>query len=379
MKFDNKHALTSAVIASVFLFGCKDSTVAKQVVAPTVETVTMHASKITPYHTFIGRTVAENDIDLMPRVNGELIEVHFKDGDMVKKDQVLFQIDPRPYKAALEYAKASLQKTQAELSLANRDANRAKKLIKDKSISEQQYDDAIAKQATANANVKAAEAELLSAKLNLEFSTIRAPFDGRVGFSNYRVGDRITTLQLKPLVSLTQIDPMHFRFNIDEKLYRRIRNVIDTVRADDNKLDVSLGLTLSDGTEYPLDGSIYAMGNKIDLNTGSIQAEATFANPDYALMPGEYGNLTISLKGQTIDGLLVPAASILQDQSGDYVMVVNDESVVARREIEVGQTYGTQKAAIKGLEENEKVIIKGLQKVRAGVKVQATDVTDTLN
>jgi len=312
-------------------------------------------------------------------VNGELTEVHFKDGDMVEKDQILFQIDPRPYKAALAYAKASIQKAQAELSLANREADRAKKLIKDKSISEQQYDDAIAKQATATASMKGAEASLLSAQLDLEFSTIRAPFSGRVGFSNYRVGDRITTLQLKPLVSLTQIDPIHFRFNIDEKLYRRIRNVVDAVRAEDGKLDVDLALNLSDGSEYPADGKIYAVGNKIDLDTGSIQAEATFANTKYSLMPGEYGNLTISLKGKTIEGLLVPAASVQQDQSGDYVMVVNKDSVVARREIDLGQTYGTNKAVTAGLAENDKVIVKGLQKVRVGMKVQANDISEPAN
>ena len=379
MRFDNKYVLTSTAIVSLLLLGCKDVTQKQQVAAPIVETVTMQTSEITPYHSFIGRTVAENDIDIMPRVNGELTEVHFKDGDMVEKDQVLFQIDPRPYKAALAYAKASLQKAQAELSLANREADRAKKLIKDKSISEQQYDDAIAKLATATASVKGAEASLLSSQLDLEFSTIRAPFSGRVGFSNYRVGDRITTLQLKPLVSLTQIDPIHFRFNIDEKLYRRIRNVVDAVRAEDGKLDVDLDLNLSDGSEYPADGKIYAVGNKIDLDTGSIQAEATFANTKYSLMPGEYGNLTISLKGKTIEGLLVPAASVQQDQSGDYVMVVNSDNVVARREIDLGQTYGTNKAVTAGLAENEKVIVKGLQKVRVGMKVQANDVTVPAN
>ncbi len=377
MKLNKKCVLTFTAITSLFLWGCNEPVEKQQATPPMVETVTMQASKITPYHSFIGRTVAENDIDLMPRVNGELIEMHFKDGDMVEKGQVLFQIDPRPYEAALEYSKASLQKAQAELSLANREANRAQRLIKDKSISEQQYDDAIAKQATANASVKAAEASLLSAQLDLEFSTIRAPFSGRVGYSNYHVGDRITTLQLKPLISLTQIDPIHFRFNIDEKLYRRIRNVVDEVKADDGKLNVDLALTLSDGTEYPVKGDIYAMGNKIDLNSGSIQAEAIFSNPNYSLMPGEYGNLTLKLKGQTIDGLVVPSASVQQDQAGDYVMVVNDQNIVDRREIELGQTYGINQAVLTGLNENERVIVKGLQKVRVGMKVDVLDITDT--
>lgn len=379
MRLNNKCALTLTAITSLFLWGCKDPAPKQQPSPPSVETVTMQASQITPYHSFIGRTVAENDIDIMPRVGGELIEMHFKDGDMVEKGQILFQIDPRPYKASLEFAKASLQKAQAELSRANRDASRAQKLIKDKSISEQQYDDAMAKQATANASVKAAEASLLSAKLDLEFSTIRAPFSGRVGYSNYHVGDRITTLQLKPLVSLTQIDPIHFRFNIDEKLYRRIRNVVDAVSSDNGKLNVDLALTLSDGTAYPSNGEIYAMGNKIDLDSGTIQAEAKFANQNYSLIPGEYGNLTIKLNGQTIEGLLVPSASIQQDQSGDYVMVVNDQNVVDRREIELGQTYGVKKAVLNGLHENDKVIVKGLQKVRVGMKVKTNDVTAKAN
>ncbi len=379
MRLDNKHVLALMAVTPLFLWGCKDPVQQQQPAPPAVETVTMHASDITPYHTFIGRTVAENDIDIMPRVNGELTEIHFKDGDLVEKGQVLFQIDPRPYKASLEYAKASLQKTRVEQSLANREAERAKKLIKDKSISEQQYDDAIAKQATSNASVKEAEASLLSAKLDLEFSTIRAPFSGRVGYSNYHVGDRITTLQLKPLISLTQIDPIHFRFNIDEQLYRRIRNVVDAVRAEDGNLDVDLTLTLSDGSTYPINGDMYAMGNKIDLDTGSIQAEATFANPNYSLMPGEYGDLTIKLKGRTIEGLLVPSAAVQQDQSGDYVMVVDKQNMVDRRVVELGQTYGTNKAVMSGLTENERVIVKGLQKVRAGSKVVANEISSSAN
>ncbi|MCF7480232.1 efflux RND transporter periplasmic adaptor subunit [Vibrio sp. J1-1] len=376
MKVKYTSALVSIAISSVLISGCNsDDSSSKPSQLPSVNTVTLTKTKIHPYHTFIGRTVAENDVDIMPRVGGELTAIHFKDGDMVEKGQLLFEIDDRPYKAALAYAKASLDKTRAQLAQAQRNAERVKKLIKDKSISEQQYDDAIAEYSSAIASVEEAKATLTSTKLDLEYTSVKAPFSGRVGFSNYRVGDRISKIQLVPLVSITQIDPIRFDFDVDEKLYRRIRNAIDVAHRNDDKLDIGVTLALSDGTIYPEEGKIYAVGNKIDLETGSIQAEAQFTNPNYSLMPGEYGNLTIKLLNQTIDGLLIPSSAVQQDQAGDYVMIVDDENVVSRRNIELGQSYGVNRAVLSGLSANEKVIVNGLQKVRPGVTVQDVEQT----
>ncbi|WP_421194613.1 efflux RND transporter periplasmic adaptor subunit [Aeromonas enteropelogenes] len=345
----------------------------KQAMTPTVETVTLAETQITPYHTFIGRTEAVNDVDIMPRVGGELTAIHFKDGDMVEKGQLLFSIDDRPYKAALEFARASLTKANAQLVKATRDAARAQRLIRNKSVSEQYYDDAIAIQAQAIASVEEAKANLESARLDLEFTAIRAPFAGRVGFSSFRVGDRISTIQVTPLVSITQINPIHFKFDVDEKLYRRVRNAIDVAHRNDDKLDVDLTLTLSDGSIYPNPGEIYALGNKIDEETGAIKAEAEFKNPIYSLMPGEYGNLTIKLRNKTINGLLIPSSAIQQDQAGDYVMVVGQDNILSRRNIELGQPYGVNRAVISGVSANEKVVVNGLQKVRPGIKVKEND------
>lgn len=370
MKVQNKAVLLSLLITTTLLSGCNtDEAKTLDKAVPSVETLTLTKTPITPYHTFIGRTEAVNDVVIMPRVGGELTAIHFKDGDMVEKGQLLFEIDSRPYEAALSYAEASLEKAHANLLQANRNAQRAQKLIKDKSISEQQFDEAITDKATASAEVEEAKATLVSAKLDLEFSSVRAPFSGRVGFSNFRVGDRISKIQLVPLVSITQIDPIRFGFDVDEKLYRRVRNAIDVARSHDEKLNVDVTLSLSDGKTYPHKGKIYALGNKIDLETGSIQAEAQFDNPTYSLMPGEYGNLTIKLRNKTIDGLLVPSSAIQQDQAGSYVMVVADDHVVSRRNIELGQVYGVNHAVLSGLSENEKVIVNGLQKVRPGSTV----------
>ncbi|MHA7231791.1 efflux RND transporter periplasmic adaptor subunit [Vibrio campbellii] len=287
MKVQNKAAILSLLISATFISGCNtDEAKEPNKVFPSVETLLLTKTPITPYHTFIGRTEAVNDVDIMPRVGGELTAIHFKDGDMVKKGQLLFEIDSRPYEAALSYAEASLKKAQANLIQAKRNAQRAQKLIKDKSISEQMFDEAITDRATAKAAVEEAKATLISAKLDLEFSSVRAPFSGRVGFSNFRVGDRISNIQLVPLVSITQIDPIRFGFDVDEKLYRRVRNAIDVARSNDEKINVDVTLSLSDGSAYPHKGEIYALGNKIDLETGSIQAEAQFDNPTYSLMPG---------------------------------------------------------------------------------------------
>lgn len=367
-------ALVSITVSSILLFGCEsDNERTTSAIVPAVEVVTLTETLITPYHTFIGRTKAVNDVDLMPRVGGEVTAIHFKDGDMVEKGQLLYNIDDRPYKAALAYVKASLTKANAQLAQTTRDAIRAEKLIKEKSISEQYYDDAITAHAQAVASVEEAKANLESARLDLEFTAIRAPFSGRVGFSNYRVGDRISTIQMTPLVSIAQINPIRFKFDVDEKLYRRVRNAIDVAHRKDDKLDVDLSLTLSDGSTYPNLGKIYAVGNKIDPETGAIKVEAEFDNSSYSLMPGEYGNLTIKLRNKTINGLLIPSSAIQQDQAGDYIMVVSQDHILSRRNVELGQSYGINRAIIAGVSPNEKVVVNGLQKVRPGIKVKEID------
>ncbi len=365
--------LSCILVTPLFLTGCNDAKApAAQAVAPiaTVEMLTLTPQPIVPYHTFIGRTEAENDVAIQPRVNGELMAIHFKDGQMVEKGQLLFEIDPRPYQAALESAQALLQEAEAQVLLTKRSAERANRLIKDKSISEQEHDTAVASYKTALAQKAKAKAAVLSAKLDLEYAHIRAPFSGRVGFSNVAVGDRITTLRIKSLVSLTQVNPMRFKFDVDEKLFRRIRSAVDGAHQKDKKLNVSLELTLSDGSVYPQEGHMYAIGNRINLDSGSINAEASFDNSNYSLMPGEYGEVTIKLKGQTVDGLLIPVSAVQQDQSGDFVMVVDSENKASRRNVTLGQTYGVKRAVLTGLEAGERIVLSGLQKVRPGMQVQ---------
>lgn len=370
MKFHYKFVLFPLLISTIIISGCNtDDTPTPVTKIPSVETLTLTKKTITPYHTFIGHTKAVNDVNVVARVGGELTAIHFKDGDMVEKGQLLFEIDARPYEAALLYAEASLNKSQALLVKAKRDASRAEKLIKNNSISEQQFDSVKAQLATTLASVEQAKATLTSAKLDLEFSFVRAPFSGRVGFSHFSVGDRISNIQSMPLVSLTQIDPIRFGFDVDEKLYRRVKNAIDAARSSEDELDVDVTLSLSDGAPYPFEGKINALGNKVDLETGSIHAEAQFDNPTYSLMPGEYGNLTIKLRNKTIDGLLIPSRAILQDQAGSYVLVVGDDHTVSRRDVELGQIYGVNKAVLSGISEGERVIVNGLQKVRPGISV----------
>ncbi len=370
MKLSYKYVLVATAVGSLFLAGCNDSSTAVKATLPTVDTLVMQSTPITPYHSFIGRTSAANEVDVRPLVNGELVGIHFKDGQMVEKGQLLYQIDPRPYQAALDFAKANLKKAQAELIFADQEVKRMAKLVRDNSVSKQQYDDAVATQAGTAASVAAAEASIETAELNLEYTAIKAPFSGRVGFTNFQVGDRISILQVKPMISLSQVDPMRFKFSVDEKLYRRIHSVIDIVRQEDKQLNVDLSLMLSDDSIYGQKGKIYAVGNKINLDTGAIDVEASFPNPNYSLMPGEFGNLTIKIEGKTVEGLLVPASAVQQDQAGDYVLLVDQENMVSRRNVELGQVYETNRAVVSGLSAGDKVIVNGLQKVRVGVKVQ---------
>lgn len=362
-----------AVSVSIVLTACQPKeAAAPQAQLPLVETATLVTAPITPYVQFIGRTIAANHIEIIPHVGGELTAIHFKDGEFVQKDQLLYEIDARPYEAKLKSAKAALAKAKANLNMASRNATRARKLIRNNSISESQFDATIAEFETAKASVSVEEANVTEAALNLDYTKIRAPFAGRVGFSQYKVGDRITTVVKNRLVSLSQIDPMRFNFDVDEKLYRQIRDVIDAVKAK-NKTDdinVDISLTLSNGKVHPVKGEIYAVDNQIDPTTGSIHVQASFDNQDYALVPGEYGKIDIKLNQDMINGILVPQSAISQDQAGSYVMVVDKDQVVKPKYVELGQTYGADQSIMSGVDAGETIVVKGLQKIRAGVKVQ---------
>lgn len=375
MKPDSKLSL---IVLSLLLAGCNaDEQSVKTPPAPSVETLSLTSEPITPYVEFIGRTIAANHVDIIPHVGGELTGIFFKDGQFVEKGDLLYEIDPRPYEAKLKSAQAALAKAKAVSVLTKRNADRAAKLVKDKSISEMQYDSAVADNAEAQANIAVAEADLAEAQLNLDYTKIHAPFSGRIGFSQFKVGDRITAVVKNRLVTLSQVDPMRFNFDVDEKLYRQIRDVIDRVKKLDKKVNADINLKLSNGTVYPKSGSIYAVDNQVNPSTGSIHVQASFDNPDYVLVPGEYGNLTIKLKEQTIDGLLVPQSAIQQDQAGSFVMVVGDDDVVKPKYVELGQTYGTTRSVTSGLEASETIVVNGLQKIRPGIKVNATPVKES--
>ncbi|WOT06722.1 efflux RND transporter periplasmic adaptor subunit [Shewanella youngdeokensis] len=364
--------LISACIGAALLSGCSDQQAGSQKAKPlpSVETITLTDSAITPYFNFIGRTTAVNEVDIIPRVGGELIAMHFKDGDLVEKGDLLYQIDPRVYQAQLKSAKAALAMAKANVVMTASNEKRAKKLIKDKSISEMQYDTAIADYAKAVASVAEAEAAVASAELELGFCDIYAPLSGRIGFSNYKVGDRITIVIKNRLVSIAQVDPIHFNFDIDEKLYRKIRSGVDKATAKNQIVNPELTLKLSDDTVYPQKGEIYAVGNKINTDSGSINVQASFANENYSLIPGEHGMLNVKFAEQTINGVVVPRSALQQNQAGSFVMVVDEDMVASQRYIELGQDYGINQHVIEGLKAGDRIVVKGLQKIRAGVQVK---------
>ncbi|MCL1063627.1 efflux RND transporter periplasmic adaptor subunit [Shewanella benthica] len=330
----------------------------------------MSTSPITPYFEFIGRTSAINDVDIIPRVGGEIVSMHFKDGDMVDKGDLLYQLDPRPFQAELKSAQASLIMAESEVIIARNNKLRAQELIKDNSISQATYDEAFSQYATAVASVSVAEAAVTSAELKLGFCSITAPFSGRTGFSNYKVGDRVTIAIKNRLVSIVQVDPIQFNFEINEKLYRQIRSGVDIAIANNETIAPDIRLKLSDNQLYSEMGQIYAVGNKINPETGSINIQASFANPTYSLLPGEHGILNVEFINQTVDGMLVPLAALQQNQAGDFVMVVDKDMVVTPRYVELGQKYGVQRHVRSGLHNNERIVTKGLQKIRAGISVQ---------
>lgn len=357
-------------VAILSLQGCdNDNKNSAKKNIPEIKVSTLKSTAIVPFQSFIGRTAAINEVSIVPRVEGELVKIDVADGQAVKKGDLLYEIDPRPYAAALQSAQAKQAEAQASLAMSRSNKIRAEKLAVKSLISMEELENRKTEFAKMVADYNMAKADVALAQLNLGFTQIRSPLTGQVGYSNYKVGDRIIITLKNKLTTVVQTSPILFDFDIDEKLYRKIRNSLD--RANKNQDDLDLSLQLSDGDVYPEKGRIVAIDNKINSATGTIHVQASFPNESQKLVVGEYGKLLAKLKNMTVDGVIVPQSAIMQDQKGSYVFVIDGQHKASIRYIHKGQPYGSNVAIDDGLVANETIALSGLSKLRNGTEVKA--------
>lgn len=320
---------------------------------------------------FIGQVSPIDDVHLVSRVSGFLEEKKIVDGAQVEKGDVLFVIEKAPYEASLSSAQADLANAKAEAALKQADLDRDEDLFKKGHVSKAKLDASEAGRDKALAMVASAEAALKQADLNLGYTDIKAPFAGRIGQTEYSVGD-VVGASSEPIARLIRVAPLYVTFSITEKDYLNAvaEGGIDprNLQTAGEPLDVTL--VLPNGSTYAETGKIVFIDNLVDAKTGSITVRAEFANADQTLVSGTYVTVEIAQE-EVVKALLVPQAAIQRDQKGPFVLAINAQEMVEQRYVTLGESHEAGFEVQEGLQEGERVIVQGLQKVRPGVPVNA--------
>jgi len=322
-----------------------------------VDVAAVVARSVTDYQSYSGRLEAIDKVEIRPLVPGTIVAVHFKDGALVRKGDPLFTIDPRPYVAEVDRASAQLAAAQARNGYSATDAARADRLLVDNAIAKRDYDQAQNAAREAQANLKAAQAALETARINLGYTNIVAPVSGRVSRAEMTVGNIVSTGSSAPLLTtLVSVSPIYASFDVDEQTY--LRYLSHDSRAS---VPVSLGLANEDG--YSREGRVDSVDNRLDTSSGTIRVRARFDNGDGALLPGLYARIKVG-GGAPHPAVLIDDAAIGTDQDKKFVMVVDHDNRAQYREVTLGTQNDGLRVIAKGLQPGERIVINGLQRVR---------------
>ena len=335
--------------------------------ATEVDVAAVVSKTITDWQSYSGRLEAIDRVDIRPLVPGTIVAVHFKDGALVKKGDQLFTIDPRPYVAEVDRAAAQLAAAQARNVYTSTDAARAERLLADNAIAKRDYDEKQNAAREAAANVKAAQAALESARVNLTYTNIVAPVSGRVSRAEMTLGNVVANGANAPLLTtLVSVSPIYASFDVDEQTYLRYLS-----HDAKGTVPVSLGLANEDG--YSREGVVDSVDNRLDTSSGTIRVRARFNNPDGALVPGLYARIRVG-GGTPHPAVMIDDTAIGTDQDKKYVMVVDRDSRAQYREVTLGPLHDGLRVITKGLAPGERIVVNGLQRVRPNDVVKANAV-----
>jgi RND family efflux transporter MFP subunit len=366
----------AAVSAALAVCGCEGAGKVTPVIEPPVVLVAEPVQReVTDFAEYPGRTDTPQQQDVRARVSGYIVEANFKEGREVKKGEVLYVIDPRPYQAALDVAAGQLEVARARAERATADLKRAEEQKKTPGvISQQEYDQYRAAKLEADAAVKAAEAQVESKRLDLGYTRVIAEQDGRVGRILYTVGNLVSAENL--LTTIVAQDPIYVFFDLDENTVLRIQKLIregkfrSARRHDD--VPVWVGLANEPG-QFPHAGRVNFVANRVDAGTGTLQVRAVLPNPEEAggnriFSAGLFVRVKLPL-GEPRAALLISERAVGTDQGQKFVFVVNDKNEVVARPVTLGQSHGGLRVVESGLSAGERVIVSGVQRVRPGVTV----------
>jgi RND family efflux transporter MFP subunit len=362
------------LVGLVFLLAaCQQQPAATPPPPPQVTVSQPVARAVIEWDGYTGRLEAVASVEVRARVSGYLQSVHFTDGAVVKKGALLFVIDPRPYQAELNRAQAGLEQVSARFERTQKDFARAQQLVRARAISQEEVDTRSADQREAQEAVQAARAAVDAARLNVEFTQVKAPISGRISRQLVTEGNLINggTGNATLLTTIVSLDPIYGYFEVDERSYLKYTGLwrSDNGRrpgAHDGKTPVYLGL--ANETGFPRQGHLDFINNQLDANTGTMTGRAIFPNPDLALVPGLFARVRLPGSSQ-YEALLLPDEAIGSDQTQRFVLVVNDQHTVEYRKVALGPMIDGLRVIRDGLKPQDWVIVNGVQRVRPGARV----------
>lgn len=342
--------------------------------APTVTVVTVRPEPVPLVAELPGRTNARLIAEIRPQVTGIVKERPFEEGSEVRAGQLLYLIDPAPYEAAYASAQANLARAEANLGVARLKARRYAGLEKSDAVSKQANDEAIAEAKQAEAEVAAAQAALDKTKIDLDFTRVRSPIDGRIGRSAVTPGALVTANQAAALATVQQLDPIFVDLTQSSAEALRIRRQLESAKLQRTEGGaVAVQLVLEDGAPYRREGTLAFSEVSVDERTGSVTLRAVFPNPDRELLPGMYVRARLT-QGVNRDAILLPHAAVTRSPRGEaQVMVVGTDGKVEVRTVEAERSLGDKWVLTEGLTAGERVIVEGLQKVKAGATARAEE------
>jgi multidrug efflux system membrane fusion protein len=332
---------------------------------------TLAPQKIRVWSEFSGRLHAVDSAEIRPEVGGRITEVRFEDGAMVKAGDVLFVIDPRPYEAAVARARANLVSAQTNAAFAKVEFERAAAMVKTQAVAQRTYDERGNASRAANAAVEAGAAALKQAEIDLDHAYVKAPIAGRASRAEITLGNLVQPGPGAPLLTtIVASQSLYADFEVDEQTYVESVRGAANRREDERRIAVEFSLPGDKGGVHR--GTIYTFDNRIDVASGTIRARAKFDNQDASLVPGMFVTVRLADRAER-EALLVPERAIGFDQSKKYIYVVDADSKVAYREVELGKQVQSQRIVLNGVRQGERVIVDGVQHVRPSIVVDAKE------
>lgn len=367
-------ALSLIVSLSLALVGCAEENQnpvqGKAGTPPPVTVANPISKEITEWDEFTGRFEAVETVEVRARVSGHLEKIIFKDGQMVNKGDLLFEIDPRPFEIALEQASADVDRAKSEVVPAKNDVERGRPLVANKRITNTEFETRVARLDAANANLQAAKARKRSAELDLAWTKVRAKVSGRISDARVDVGNLISGGQANStvLTTIVSLDPIHFEFEGSEADYLKYTRLANAGKRPSSRVVQNpVAIKLADETDFMHRGKMEFVDNAIDPRSGTIRGRAILKNPDLLLVPGIFGRMR--LFGGDFQALLVPDEVILSDLARKIVLTVHKDGTVVPKVVKLGPIVDGLRVVRDGLKASDTIIIKGVQRFRPGQKV----------